>query len=114
MLMLNSTAYSSWFAMEQRLQLLHCRDHCSLLIIPQYPFESLTIDLLTHLTASDHGHNVIYIVVDRLSRFMHFIPCKHTVSAVDLAEYFLANVLACHGMPALIVSNHDLRFTSYF
>ena len=43
------------------------------------------MDLVTHLPTTDHGHDAIYTVVDRLSKFTYFIPCKHTVSAADLA-----------------------------
>ena len=82
--------------------------------MPQYPFESVIMDLVTHLPTTDHGYNVIYTVVDRLSKFTYFIPCKHTVSAADLAQLFLATVVARHGMPASIVSDRDPRFTSTF
>ena len=43
------------------------------------------MDLVTNLPASDHGHDAIYIVIDRLSKFTYFITCKYTVSAADLA-----------------------------
>ena len=43
------------------------------------------MDLVTHLPTTNHGHNVIYTVVDNLSKFTYLIPCKHTVSAADLA-----------------------------
>ena len=43
------------------------------------------MDLVTHLPTTDRDHDAIYTVVDRLSKFTYFIPCKHTVSAADLA-----------------------------
>ena len=67
--------------------------------------------LVTHFPTTDRGHDAIYTVVDRLSKFTYFIPCKHTVSAADLAQLFSANVVAYHGMSALIVSDRDPRFT---
>ena len=72
------------------------------------------MDLVAHLPTTDDVHNVIYIVVDRLSKLTYFIPCKHKVSAADLVQLFLANMVAHYGMLALIVSNHDLRFTLCF
>ena len=59
----------------------------------------MTIDLVTHLPTSDCSHDAIYTVVDRLSKFICFIPCKHTLSAADLAYFFVANLVAHHGMP---------------
>ena len=50
------------------------------------------MDLITHFPTTDCGYDAIHIVVDRLSKFTYFIPCRHTVSAADLAWLFLANV----------------------
>ena len=72
------------------------------------------MDLATRLPTTDCGHDAIYKVIDRLSKFTYFIPYKHTVSAADLAYLFLLNVVVCHGMLVSIVSNRDPRFTSYF
>ena len=43
------------------------------------------MDLVTHLLATDYGYDAICKVVDRLSKFTYFIPCKHKVNAADLA-----------------------------
>ena len=59
------------------------------------------MDLVTHLPTIDRGHDAIYTVVDRLSKFTQFIPCKHIVSAADLAQLFLANVHAHHAGHAI-------------
>ena len=70
--------------------------------------------LVTHFPAAVCGHDAIYTVFDRLSKFIYFIPCKQTASAANLAYLFLANVVVHHGMLALIGSNCDPRFVSYF
>ena len=82
--------------------------------MPLYPFESVTMDLVTHLPTTDYGHDAIYTVIDRLSKFTYFIPCKHTVSTADLAYLILANMVVHYGIPASIVSNHDPWFTFFF
>ena len=64
------------------------------------------MDLVTHFPAT--GYDAIYTIADRLFQFPYFIPCKHTVSAADLVFLFSANVIVHHGIPALIVSKHDL------
>ena len=43
------------------------------------------MDLVTHLPAIDYSHDVIYLLVDRLSKLTYFIPCKNTFSVADLA-----------------------------
>ena len=45
----------------------------------------MTMDLVSHLPATDNGHNLIYAVVNRLSKFIYFSPYKHTVSFAYLA-----------------------------
>ena len=45
----------------------------------------MNMDLVTHLQATECNYDAIYTVVDRLSKFMYFIPCKHTISAANLA-----------------------------
>ena len=72
------------------------------------------MDLIGHLLAIDCGNDAIYTVVGRLSKFIYFILCRHTISAANLAQLFLANIVAHHGMPASIISNYDPQFTSYF
>ena len=43
------------------------------------------MDLTTHLPTTDTGFNSVYIVVDRLSKYIYFVPCIATVSADNLA-----------------------------
>ena len=43
------------------------------------------MDLITHFPATVRGHDGIYTVIDRLSKFIYLIACKHTASAADMA-----------------------------
>ena len=72
------------------------------------------MDLVSYLPATDLGHDAIYTVVDKVPKFICFIPCKYTASAANLAKLFLANMVAYHGIPASIVSNCDPQFTLYY
>ena len=49
-----------------------------------YNFEHETIDLITHLTTTSVGFDSVYAVVNRLSKYVYFMPCIATVSADDL------------------------------
>lgn len=54
------------------------------------------------------------MVVDRLSKFCHFIPLKHPYSTRVIAETFAKEVVRLHGMPSSIVSDRDPVFVSHF
>jgi hypothetical protein len=58
------------------------------------------------------GKTVILTVVDRLSKYGHFITLSHPYTTATVAAAFSENIVRLHGVPASIVSNRDPIFTS--
>jgi hypothetical protein len=58
--------------------------------------------------------NCIMVIVDKLSKYAHFIPLHHPFSAKTIAQAFLDHVFKLHGMPVQIISDRDPIFTSTF
>ena len=83
--------------------------------IPRQIWTKISMDFIEGLPMS-HGKQVIFVVVvvDRLSKYVHFIPLKHPYSALDVAQLFLDNVFKLYGLPTTIVSDRDRIFTSQF
>jgi hypothetical protein len=60
------------------------------------------------------GIDTIMVVVDRLTKYAHFIPVKHPYTAKDIAELFIKEIVRLHGFPSSIVSDRDRVFLSSF
>lgn len=61
-----------------------------------------------------HGYEVILVVVDRLSKYGHFLPLKHPYTAHTVAKAFMDNVVKLHGLPDAITGDRDVVFISSF
>ena len=60
------------------------------------------------------GKSVILTVVDRFSKYCHFIPLAHPYSAESVAQAFFSDIVRLHGIPQSMVSDRDPVFTSTF
>lgn len=81
--------------------------------IPQQAWDDVSMDFITGLPIS-FGFTVILVVVDRLTKYAHFMGLKTDYTSKSVAELFMANVVKLHGMPKSIVSDRDRVFTSKF
>ena len=82
--------------------------------IPKWKWETISIDLITRLHKSKKQNDSIMVVVDKLSKFSHFIPIQSTYKAVQIANIFMQNIFKLHGVPKMIISDRDVKFTSAF
>src|SRR5258707_5727153 len=81
--------------------------------IPSQPWESISMDCINQLPASE-GFTAILVIVDRLTKQSLFIPTHNTVDTSQLAQLFLTHVFSKHGAPGHVTSDHRTEFMSHF
>ena len=79
--------------------------------IPIYPFDHISLDFITGLPPS-HGKDAILVVVDKFTKYVHFIATMAEVTAEELASLLFKRVIKFFGMPTRIIGDRDPRWTS--
>ena len=72
------------------------------------------MDFVSRLPKSSEGYDSIWVIVDRMTKSTHFLPVKTTDLVKKLVRLYLKEIVRLYGVPVLIVSNRDARFTSMF
>jgi hypothetical protein len=81
--------------------------------VPTESWQVISMDFIEGLPRSGAA-NCIMVVVDKFSKFAHFVPLLHPFSASHVAQLFLDHIYKLHGMPTHIISDRDRIFTSLF
>ena len=80
---------------------------------PTAVWEDVSMDFITGLP-NFKGLTVIFVVVDRFSKYAHFGTLPNNFNASKVAELFMEMVVKHHGFPKTVVSDHDPIFVSKF
>ena len=82
--------------------------------IPEWKWNRITMDFVVGLPLTGRKHDLVWVVVDRLTKSAHFLPVRTDYSLDKLAELYIKEIVRLHGIPISIISDLDLRFTSRF
>jgi len=79
--------------------------------IPEKPWTHILVDFITKLPLAQ-GYDTILVVVDQLTKIVHFIPTTERTSAKGLARLFRDNVWKLHGLPKSIILDRGPQFVA--
>jgi hypothetical protein len=54
--------------------------------VPEWKWEEIVMDFIVGLPRTQSGYDSIWVIMDRLTKVLHFIPIKTTYSRKQLAE----------------------------
>jgi transposase InsO family protein len=79
--------------------------------IPDIAWSFISMDFIEGLSKSG-AKDVIMVVVDRLTKYAHFLALSHPFTAHTVAQMFIDNIFKLHGPPIAIVTDRDRVFIS--
>ena len=86
--------------------------------VSTHRWKNLSMDFVTGLPVltdwKGNSYDLILIIVDRLTKMVHYEPVKVTIHAIGLAKVIINVVVRHHGLPDSIVTDQGSFFTSKF
>jgi hypothetical protein len=79
--------------------------------IHEWKWEVVTMDFFTELPRIGKLHDLIMVVVEKITKSAHFIPLKTTHKVTDVVDIFMKVVARLHIIPKVIVFDRDPKFT---
>jgi len=79
--------------------------------ILEKPWTHISANFIMKLPLAQ-GYDLILVVVNRLTKTVHFIPTTEKTSAEGLVRLFRDNVWKLHGLPESIISDKGPQFTA--
>ena len=71
------------------------------------------MDFVTHLPRTLRRHDVVWVIVDRLTKSAHFLAVWMTFTLERFCQLYIQEIVRLHGVPVSIVSDRDPRFTAH-
>nr|GFB83381.1 putative reverse transcriptase domain-containing protein [Tanacetum cinerariifolium] len=82
--------------------------------IHEWKWERIAMDFITKFPRTGSGHDLIWVIVDRLTKSAHFRPIREDFKMDRLARLYLNKIMSRHSVPILITSDRDSHFMSRF
>jgi hypothetical protein len=82
------------------------------LSVLDWKWDDISMDFIVGLPLTARKYNSIWVIVDRLTKFAHFIPVNTNYNVQNYVEIYVVHVLCLHRVPKTIVSNRGSQFVA--
>ena len=72
------------------------------------------MDFVTHLPWTLRRYDVVWVIVDRLTKSAHFLSVWMTFPLEEFCWLCMQEIVRLYGLPVSIVSDKDPRLTTHF
>jgi hypothetical protein len=84
------------------------------LSIPDWKWDDISMDFIVSLPFIAHKFDLIWVIVDRLTKSAHLIPISTKYRVEKYVETYIAHVLCLHGVSKTIISDRGSQFVALF
>jgi hypothetical protein len=84
------------------------------LSILEWKWNNISMDFIVGLPLTACKFDLIWVIIDRLSKSTHFIPVHTNYNVQNYAEVYIAHVLCLHGVSKTIISDRGSQFVTHF
>jgi hypothetical protein len=75
--------------------------------VSEWKWETISLDFITSLPKTQKQNDSIMVVIDKLSKYAHFIPVKSTFKDINIVEIFMKEIFRLHGIPKIVISDRE-------
>ena len=72
------------------------------------------MDFVTHLPRTPQRQDVVWVIVDRLTKSAHFLAVRMTFTLEEFYRFYICEIVRLHGVIVSIISERDPKFTTHF
>jgi hypothetical protein len=72
------------------------------------------MDFIVDLSCTSRGYNSIWVIVDCLTKSVHFIPVSTTYRVRQYVELYISHIVRYHGILKNIISDRGSIFVARF